>query len=155
MTAPKLQPCPFCGSSSNLNWTRHSYVCCDNCDAFGPSSEYPMSAISEWNTRPDDIDHNAAADAITALRAERDAWKAQCEAVQREAEKCFSAQEEIDAAWDAFGTSGNRKVLSLAEQIASHQREVDEARAAYARGEHDAGDEYLRKASVWRSLDGQ
>ena len=74
----------------------------------------------------------AEAEAAT-LRAEHDAWKAQCEAVQREAAKCFSAQEEIEAAWDAFGTSGNRQVLTLAEQIASHQREVDDARAALAK----------------------
>jgi hypothetical protein len=84
-------------------------------------------------------------DAITALRADVNAWKSQCEGVEREAAKCFAAQQEIDVAWDAFGASGNRKTLSLAEQIASHQREVDDARAcvaerdaAYARGVHDA-----------------
>lgn len=81
-----------------------------------------------WKERAEAAEAEAA-----TLRAEHDAWKAQCEAVQREAAKCFSAQEEIEAAWDAFGTSGNRQVLTLAEQIASHQREVDDARAALAK----------------------
>lgn len=45
-----LLPCPFCGGS-NLNATRENYVCCDNCDVFGPSYKYPVTAIAAWNAR--------------------------------------------------------------------------------------------------------
>jgi Lar family restriction alleviation protein len=72
MTAPELKPCPFCGSSSNLDWTRHSYVSCDNCDVFGPSYDYPMSAISAWNTRtatiPDPLDDPRVKALVEAMK---------------------------------------------------------------------------------------
>ena len=77
---------------------------------------------------------------LAEARVERDEWKSQADAVAGEAQKCFAAQNEIDEAWDAFGTRGNPKTLSLSEQVSSIQRELDEAlaRAEKAERERDA-----------------
>lgn len=48
-------------------------------------------------------------------------------ALRVEAEKAFGADDAIAEAWDAFGTRGNPKVLTLAEQISSIIRELDAA----------------------------
>lgn len=80
------------------------------------------------------------ADALAALqqqldeaRAERDEWKASSkmfEATAAEAARGLECLSEIDDAWDAFGSAGNRKVLTLAEQIASRERELEAAERA-------------------------
>jgi len=75
--------------------------------------------------------------AITAaLVAERDEWKSAAgmyEATAKEAARGLECLNDIDEAWDAFGTAGNRKALTLAEQIASRERELDDANARVAR----------------------
>lgn len=69
---------------------------------------------------------NAAA-TLHALMAERDGWRSEHERVCQEAASCFGAANEIDAAWEAIGTRGNRGALALDEQVSSLLRELDAA----------------------------
>lgn len=62
--------CPFCGGI-NLNYSRNNYVTCDNCDVFGPSNKYPMTAIAAWNTRTPTPATNAGAVKVKPLVWER------------------------------------------------------------------------------------
>ena len=64
---------------------------------------------------------------VAEVTAERDALRSELNALRVEAEKAFGADDAIAEAWDAFGTRGNPKVLTLAEQISSISRELDAA----------------------------
>ena len=64
---------------------------------------------------------------VAEVTAERDALRSELNALRVEAEKAFGADDAIAEAWDAFGTRGNPKVLTLAEQISSIIRELDAA----------------------------
>lgn len=82
----------------------------------------------------------SAADAIALLERERDdalATSGMYEATAKEDAKSLKCLSDIDDAWDAFGTRGNRKTLTLAEQISSLGRELDEALEAGAFHEHN------------------
>ena len=72
------------------------------------------------------------AEGFAAIKAERDDWKsssAMCQRTAAEAARGLEALTDIDDAWDAFGTGGNRKTLTLAEQIASLDREKEASEA--------------------------
>jgi len=49
------------------------------------------------------------------------------EATAKEAARGLECLNDIDEAWDAFGTAANRGTLTLAEQISSVSRELDAA----------------------------
>jgi hypothetical protein len=68
---------------------------------------------------------------VTELTRERDGWRAQHDRLLAESAKCFDAQSEIDQAWDAIGTAGNKQILTLPEQISALCRDYD-ARAEAA-----------------------
>lgn len=58
--------------------------------------------------------------------------------VAAEARDGLAALEEIDACWDAYGTAGNRKNLSLSEQVASTLRELEDALHDYGNADSEA-----------------
>lgn len=71
-----------------------------------------------------------AADTIERLERERDAATANArmyEATSKEAARGLECLSDIDDAWDAIGTRGNRKALTLAEQISSLTRELNDS----------------------------
>lgn len=68
-------------------------------------------------------------DLLAAAEAERDGWRKEHERVCQEAADCFGNADEIDAAWDAIGTRGNKATLSLDEQVSSLLRELEAAEA--------------------------
>lgn len=73
-----------------------------------------------------------AGDDIAELRAELAGWRATAnmyEATAREEAKGLECLSDIDDAWEAFGSRGNRKALTLAEQIGSLLREMEGAEA--------------------------
>lgn len=75
-------------------------------------------------------DLRAANDVIQRLERERDEANANArmyEATAKEAARGLECLSDIDDAWDAIGTRGNRKALTLAEQISSLARELDDA----------------------------
>ncbi len=74
--------------------------------------------------------------------------------LRRESEKGFDALADIDEAWDAFGTAGNRKALTLAEQITSQGRELDDALDKLAAAERALAskDGVQVKALEWDNL---
>lgn len=84
-----------------------------------------------WNREEDDSE----AGAIRYLRAditERQLAEARAdaklfEATAKEAARGLECLNDIDEAWDAFGTAANRGTLTLAEQISSVSRELDAA----------------------------
>jgi hypothetical protein len=46
----ELKPCPFCGSKEVMFWSPTLRYRCEQCDAFGPSSN-PHDPIGVWNRR--------------------------------------------------------------------------------------------------------
>lgn len=50
----KRQPCPFCGSKSELQAGRSKWVTCLNsrCGAEGPVRQTKAGAVAAWNYRP-------------------------------------------------------------------------------------------------------
>lgn len=77
----------------------------------------------------------SAADTIERLERERDEANANArmyEATAAEAARGLECLSDIDDAWDAIGTRGNRKALTLAEQISSLDRELDAAESELA-----------------------
>lgn len=96
-----------------------------------------------------------ACDAIERLERERDEAHASArmyEATAKEAARGLECLSDIDEAWDAFGTHGNRKALTLAEQISSVVRELDEAQNAAAFHEHNWQQERDLKLSLVAEL---
>lgn len=96
---------------------------------------------------------NGLSDAIERLERERDEARAAArmyEATAKEAAKGLECLSGIDEAWDAFGTRGNRKVLTLAEQISSLDRELDAAESENATLRARVAD--LKKALEWAGL---
>jgi len=81
--------------------------------------------------------HDAAIVRAEAAEAELDAWREQHNRLQVESAFCFAAQDEIDGAWDAIGTAGNRQILTLPEQISALCRDYDD-RAEAAEAAHAA-----------------
>ena len=51
MEAPKLKPCPFCGSENLILMDCNQFVQCLNCRAFGPDVDAVSGAAAKWNTR--------------------------------------------------------------------------------------------------------
>lgn len=50
----KLKPCPFCGSTPEVNWGRGgavAYVKCCGCGIFSPLFDSKKKAVAYWNTR--------------------------------------------------------------------------------------------------------
>lgn len=69
---------------------------------------------------------------VERLEGERDEWKANSslyEKTAQEAARGLECLSDIDEAWDAFGTAGNRGTLTLAEQISSTIRDAEAAEA--------------------------
>lgn len=67
---------------------------------------------------------------IAKLTTERDEMKSAWQSAERRVEEAVRGLDylnEIDDAWDAFGTAGNRGHLSLAEQISAQGVELDKA----------------------------
>lgn len=80
-------------------------------------------------------DITALIDAYEAVKAERDEWKASSAMYEKTAAEGVRGLEclsDIDEAWDAFGSAGNRGALTLAEQIASLTRDAEAAEARVA-----------------------
>lgn len=54
-TAPKLKPCPFCGSERVRPpieiGRRHCYAVCERCLAIGPDEQTKNAAAAAWNRR--------------------------------------------------------------------------------------------------------
>lgn len=120
----------------------------ENLASFDAEVDWQMSSEAERADLWEEIDVNVddlrtVLDALEALqqqldeaRAERDEWKASSklfEATAAEAARGLECLSEIDDAWDAFGSAGNRKVLTLAEQIASRERELEAAELALSK----------------------
>lgn len=69
---------------------------------------------------------------IASLERDRDEARADAkmyEATAKEAARGLECLTDIDEAWDVLGTAGNRGALTLAEQIASRERELEAAEA--------------------------
>lgn len=49
----ETKPCPFCGSSSHIEWVSSFLVSvqCNSCNALGPRNYSEKEAIKEWNER--------------------------------------------------------------------------------------------------------
>ena len=110
-----------------------------------PSRSPAISQMANWR---DTI--AALQQQLDEARAERDEWKASSkmfEATAAEAARGLECLSEIDDAWDAFGSAGNRKVLTLAEQIASRERELEAAELALSA--RDAPTDEKTKWQTW------
>ena len=92
-------------------------------------ADHSARILSAVNLRPV---AEVQAESVAGAMAERDALRVELNALRVEAEKAFGADEEIAEAWDAIGTRGNPRVLSLPEQISSIIRELDAALDAEA-----------------------
>lgn len=91
--------------------------------------------------------HAALTERVRVLEGERDeairdrnAHAEHVLRVAKEAEDGMAALEEIDRTWEAIGIPNNRKIVTLPEQIASIQRERDEAEARAEALERRAGE---------------
>ncbi len=95
----------------------------------------------------------ASATTIAELRGQVERLTGELRVLQRESEKGFDALSDIDEAWYAFGTGGNRKALTLAEQISSQGRELDDALDKLAAAERAlASKDGVREAVEWDNL---
>lgn len=158
----RLESCPFCGKSAQgaiYSCARISVYC--ECGARGPSfwtngstdaasADYRDALVASeqaWNRR-------APATTIAELRGQVERAERELDAVRKESAKGFDALADIDEAWDAFGSGGNRKVLTLAEQISSQARELDDALAQLAAAERALAskDGVQVKALEWDNL---
>ena len=90
---------------------------------------------------------DAAEAKVAELTRDRDGWRAQHDRLLAESAKCFDAQSEIDQAWDAIGTAGNKQILTLPEQISALCRDYD-ARAEAAEAKLKKAVDCLRYYAV-------
>lgn len=90
-----------------------------------------MKKLDEANKRAETAEAE-----LERVKREREEWQANSqmyEATAKEAARGLECLNEIDEAWDAFGTAGNRKALTLAEQIASQGRELEALESTLAK----------------------